>query len=201
MFFGMFGSIFLLTQFLQFALGAGPLEAGVKMLAWTGATVVVAPIAGATPSASAARLPGAGLALQGVALAVDVGGHGAGPRLRGARGALRAGRHRHGAVLRARHQRGPRLGAGRAGRPGLRRRNAIRELGGVFGVAVLSSVFSANGSYASPQAFVDGAVPAVLVGGLVVLAGALVALVALPSRRRVHAAQAERPGDALALAH
>ena len=79
--------------------------------------------------------------------------------------------------------------------------NAIRELGGVFGVAVLSSVFSANGSYASPQAFVDGAVPAVLVGGVVVLAGALVALVALPSRRRVRAAQAERPADALALAH
>jgi len=33
--------------------------------------------------------------------------------------------------------------------------NAIRELGGVIGVAVLASVFSANGSYASPQAFSD----------------------------------------------
>ena len=37
--------------------------------------------------------------------------------------------------------------------------------------------------------------------GVSVLATALVALVALPSRRRVSAAQAERPGDALALAH
>ena len=34
--------------------------------------------------------------------------------------------------------------------------NAIRELGGVLGVAVLASVFAANGSYASPQAFIDG---------------------------------------------
>ena len=34
--------------------------------------------------------------------------------------------------------------------------NAIRELGGVFGVAVLASVFSAHGSYASPHAFTNG---------------------------------------------
>ena len=29
--------------------------------------------------------------------------------------------------------------------------NAIRELGGVLGVAVLATVFAANGSYASPR--------------------------------------------------
>ena len=34
--------------------------------------------------------------------------------------------------------------------------NAIREVGGTLGVAVLASVFAANGSYASPQAFTDG---------------------------------------------
>ena len=33
--------------------------------------------------------------------------------------------------------------------------NAIRELGGVLGIAVLSTVFTAHGSYASPQAFID----------------------------------------------
>ncbi|HSD81796.1 MAG TPA: MFS transporter, partial [Solirubrobacteraceae bacterium] len=69
--------------------------------------------------------------------------------------------------------------------------NAIRELGGVFGVAILASVFSAAGGYASPQAFTDGAVPAVTVGGTVVLAGAVLALVAVPSRRR---AAAQRSG-------
>jgi MFS family permease len=59
--------------------------------------------------------------------------------------------------------------------------NAIREVGGVFGVAVLASVFSANGSYTSPQAFVDGLVPAVWVGAAVVAVAAIVAL-AIPAR-------------------
>ena len=54
--------------------------------------------------------------------------------------------------------------------------NAIREVGGVFGVAVLASVFSANGSYVSPQAFVNGMVPAVWLGAAVVGVAAVVAL-------------------------
>ena len=37
--------------------------------------------------------------------------------------------------------------------------NAIREVGGVLGVAVLASVFTGAGSYASPQAFVSGLLP------------------------------------------
>src|SRR5207249_4587573 len=59
--------------------------------------------------------------------------------------------------------------------------NAIREVGGVFGVAVLASIFSANGSYSSPQAYVNGLVPAVWVGAAVVAVGAVVAL-AVPAR-------------------
>ena len=46
MFFGMFGSIFFLSQFIQNVLGNSPLEAGLKLLVWTGATMVVAPLAG-----------------------------------------------------------------------------------------------------------------------------------------------------------
>ena len=60
--------------------------------------------------------------------------------------------------------------------------NAIRELGGVFGVAVLAAVFTANGSYVSPDEFVDGLIPAMQVGAVVVGLGALAAL-ALPGRR------------------
>ena len=41
MYFGMFGSIFFLSQFLQNVLHNTPLEAGVKLLVWTGATMVV----------------------------------------------------------------------------------------------------------------------------------------------------------------
>jgi hypothetical protein len=62
--------------------------------------------------------------------------------------------------------------------------NTIREVGGVFGVAVLASVFSAVGGYASPQAFVDGMTAAVWVGAIAVaLAG--VAAVAIPPRQDV----------------
>ena len=62
--------------------------------------------------------------------------------------------------------------------------NTIREIGGVFGVAVLASVFSANGGYASPQAFVDGMVPAVWVGAAV-LAVAAIAATFVPGRSSV----------------
>src|SRR5207302_6598407 len=56
--------------------------------------------------------------------------------------------------------------------------NALRELGGVFGVAVLASVFAAHGGYTSGQAFVDGLRPAVAVGAAgVALAALAIALV------------------------
>jgi hypothetical protein len=68
--------------------------------------------------------------------------------------------------------------------------NAIRELGGVLGVAVLATVFTSAGGYSSPQAFVDGLLPAMWVGVAVLAAGALVVL-ALPFGAR--AAIVERP--------
>ena len=61
--------------------------------------------------------------------------------------------------------------------------NAIREVGGVFGVAVLATVFSESGAFTSPQGFVDGIVPALWVASAVVAAGALIALL-LPRRAR-----------------
>jgi hypothetical protein len=67
--------------------------------------------------------------------------------------------------------------------------NAIREVGGGLGVAVLASVFAANGSFASPQAFTDGLVPAVWVGAGVLALGALVALL-VPGKRAAQPPQA-----------
>ena len=46
--------------------------------------------------------------------------------------------------------------------------NAIRELGGVFGVAVLASIFAHYGGYTSGSTFVDGMNAAVYVGAAVV---------------------------------
>jgi hypothetical protein len=59
----------------------------------------------------------------------------------------------------------------------------MRELGGVFGVAVAAAVFAGAGSFASPDAFLDGFAPAVAVVAALSLAGAIVA-VALPGRPR-----------------
>jgi MFS family permease len=58
--------------------------------------------------------------------------------------------------------------------------NAIRELGGVFGVAVLASIFAHYGGYGLPQHFVDGMQPAVWVGAVIVGLGAIAAI-AIPS--------------------
>jgi hypothetical protein len=68
--------------------------------------------------------------------------------------------------------------------------NAIREVGGTLGVAVLASVFSREGSVLTGQGFVDGLVPAVWIGAIVLAAGALLAL-AVPGRRPKLEAAAE----------
>jgi MFS family permease len=62
----------------------------------------------------------------------------------------------------------------------------MRELGGVFGVAIAVAVFAAAGSYASPAAFVDGFAPAIGVGAGLAAIGAAAGL-ALPGRRQAAA--------------
>jgi len=75
--------------------------------------------------------------------------------------------------------------------------NAIRELGGVFGIAVLGAVFSAHGSYASGAAFVSGLAPAVWVGGAAVAAAAAAALLLPPLRQAAPVGPAAEPAAAL----
>ena len=183
MFFGMFGSIFLLTQYLQNVQGNSPLEAGLRMLPWTGMPMIVAPIAGALTDRIGGRpLLIAGLALQAAALAwlaaitapdvayIDLvppfAIAGVGMALFFAPVATVV----LGAV-------GPRE-AGKASGAN----NAIRELGGVFGVAVLASIFTHQGGYGSADLFTDGIIPALWVGAAVVGVGALAAGL-LPGRR------------------
>ncbi|HEX8105028.1 MAG TPA: DHA2 family efflux MFS transporter permease subunit [Solirubrobacteraceae bacterium] len=182
MFFGMFGSIFLLSQFLQFAQGNSALQAGLKMLTWTGAVMVVAPFAGALSARFGGRpFIATGLTLQAGALAwmailaAPTTAYAAFVPafvMAGAGMALvfaPASATILGAVA-------PRF-AGKASGAS----NAIRELGGVLGVSVLASVFAHTGSYASPQAFADGLVPALWIGVAVLGIGALIAL-AIPAQ-------------------
>jgi hypothetical protein len=73
--------------------------------------------------------------------------------------------------------------------------NAIRELGGVLGVAVLAAVFTGAGGFETPRAFVDGLVPAMWAGAGVLVVGGLTALL-IPGKRsaeRVVTARALEP--------
>src|SRR6188472_1672509 len=69
MFFGMFGSIFLLAQFFQTVQGYSPFSSGLRILPWTAMPMIVAPIAGAlSDRISGPRIMGVGLTLQAIGL-------------------------------------------------------------------------------------------------------------------------------------
>src|SRR5919198_1540855 len=69
MFFGMFGSIFLLIQFFQTVQGYSPLQSGLRILPWTAMPIFVAPIAGAlSDRIGGQRIMATGLALQAIGL-------------------------------------------------------------------------------------------------------------------------------------
>ncbi|WP_349239770.1 MFS transporter [Patulibacter sp. SYSU D01012] len=191
MFFGMFGSIFLLNQFFQVVQGMGPLEAGLRTLPWTGMPVVAAPIAGILADRIGARpLLVAGMALQAVGLfwlsritAVDVPyGELVPPFVLAGVGMGLVIAPVTGAVLAA----APAALAGKASGAS----SMIREVGGVFGIAVLATVFAGSGSYASPAAYNAGLTDAIPVGAAVLAVGALVGLLA-PGRARPGGASPE----------
>lgn len=185
MYFGMFGSVFLLSQFLQTVQGYSPFQAGLRVLPWTLAPIFVAPIAGAmSDRVGGGLLMGIGLSMQAIGLAwlglvatptVDyavlvvpfiLSGVGMGlffaPVANVVLSAVRP------------EEEGQASGAN----------NAIREVGGVFGVAVLTAIFLLQGQPTSAQAFVDGLRPATLVGALFVAVGAVAAF-GIPHLRRM----------------
>ncbi len=190
MFFGMFGSIFLLAQFFQTIQGYSPLQSGLRILPWTLAPMFIAPIAGALSDKIPARnIIGVGLTLQAGALAwiaavstpttpyshlvLPFSFAGVGMALFFAPVAnivLSAVRP---------EEEGKASGAN----------NAIRELGGVFGVAVLASIFAHAGGYRTPETFVNGMNTAVYVGAVVVALGAVAAFM-IPRRPRRQEANA-----------
>src|SRR4051812_4374856 len=182
MYFGTFGSIFLLTQFTQLVMGYAPFDAGVRMLVWTGATAVTAPIAGILAERHGPRaFMASGLALQAAALAWIAAA--AAPTSSFAELAVPFFLAGTGMALVFAPSASALLSVVSAERAGQASgtNNAIREVGGVFGVAVLSTIFAGAGGFDSAQAFVDGFAPALWVGAGVVAAGALVALL-LPAR-------------------
>jgi EmrB/QacA subfamily drug resistance transporter len=188
MFFGMFGSIFLLAQFLQTVQGYSPLEAGLRTLPWTAMPMIISPIAGVLSDRIGGRpLMATGLALQAGGLAwlaaistPDVPySQLVAPFIVAGVGMSLFFAPVANVVLSSvrRKEEGQASGAN----------NAIRELGGVFGVAVLAAIFAGYGGYGTQQSYVDGLVPAVWVGAAVVALGALAAL-AIPGIKQLRKA-------------
>ncbi|WP_338700494.1 MFS transporter [Streptomyces sp. Q6] len=69
MYFGVFGSIFFLAQFMQGPMGYSPVEAGLRTLPWTAAPMIVVPVASAlVDRVGGGRLQALGCACQAAAL-------------------------------------------------------------------------------------------------------------------------------------
>ena len=177
MYAALFGALFLISQLLQTALGNSPFQAGLRILPWTAAPMVIAPLAGTLADRYGNRLFMAiGLALQALGLAwvaviakpgmgyfelgvaLTVAGVGISMCFPTVANAVM------GSV--------PAAEAGVASGTN----SALRELGGVLGVAVLAAVFAHHGVYGSPQAFIDRFSPALLVGAGFSAVGVVAAL-------------------------
>lgn len=182
--FGIFGSIFILIQFLQVVQGHTPLEAGVMTMPWTLAPMVVSPLTGLFSSRTGTRLP-IMIGLSFLAIAIGwiasvlsasltynqmwppflLAGIGMGLIFAPSSTAVLAN-------MRA---------ADQAKASGTN--STLREIGVALGVAVLTAVFTGAGGQLTPTGYVHAAIPAVYVGAAVIAAAAIVSI-ALPSRKR-----------------
>ena len=183
----LFTGVFFFAQFLQTAMDNGPLGAGLRLLPWTATFMTVAPVAGALADRIGERpLMVSGLALQAaglgwLAMIVEPGmaySEMLAPFILAGVGVSMAIPSAQNSVIGSVDESaiGKAVGVN----------STMRELGGVFGIAVAVAVFAGSGSYVSAQAFVDGFAPAVGVASAFALLGAIAAL-ALPARRTVPA--------------
>ena len=181
--FGVFGSIFILIQFLQIVQGYSPLEAGVLTMPWTLAPMVVAPLAGLiAPRVGTRVLITTGLALQALGigwLAITMGAEtpysvflpafifaGVGMGLVFAPIST--------AVLATMKDADHAKASGAS--------STLREIGVALGIATLTAIFVGAGGELTATAYVDAAIPAVLVGAAALALAAVFSL-ALPAGR------------------
>lgn len=194
----LFAAVFFFAQLLQTVLGYGPLDAGLRLLPWTITLFFCAPLAGALTAKIGERpLMVAGLLLQAVgflwiatvaeagmaygALVVPLVVAGCGVSM-----ALPAVQN---SVVSA-------VGHDEVGKAA-GTNSTMRELGGVFGIAVVVALFAGTGSVSSAEDFVAGFGPAITLAAGLSLAGA-VAGMWLPGRRQIPAVEAAEPAASLA---
>lgn len=168
------GAVFLMAQFLQSELGVGSFGAGLRLLPWTGSMIVVAPVAGLLSDRLGTRpvitgglaLAAAGYAwlawtsrpgvsypaLVGSLVIIGIGNSSVFPALSSA---IAASVH-HDDI-------GPAAGIN----------NAVGEIGGVLGIAVVALAFTAAGSFATPSSAAHGFRAAAALCAGISVAGAL----------------------------
>jgi EmrB/QacA subfamily drug resistance transporter len=179
----LYGAVFFMAQFLQTVQHHGPLDAGIRLLPWTATLFIVAPITGARISRVGERpfavvgllLQAAGMGWIALIASPDVAyWRLVAPLAIAGCGVSMAMPALQNAVVSsvAPASIGKASGAF----------NMMRQLGGVFGIALLVAVFTGAGSYASPQLFSDGFTSAIAVAAALSLLGAI-ASVGLPARR------------------
>jgi EmrB/QacA subfamily drug resistance transporter len=185
---GIFGSIFLLTLFLQQAQGYSALGAGIREMAWTGCTMVSAPLAGLAVSRIGNRAVLAiGLLLQALALfgfgililslGVDFPFGYQAPlmMLAGTGMGLSFTPLAHGILSTV-----PEPFSGEAS--GIS--NATRELGGVFGIAIGGLIFQSGSIIRTPADFGTHVVPALLASSAMIVLALVCVLLFIKSRAR-----------------
>jgi EmrB/QacA subfamily drug resistance transporter len=178
------GAVFFTAQYLQVSLGHGPLAAGLRLLPWGIAPLLVAPRAGALADRFGERLlvvagmilfaagtgwlalvATAGATYLAIVVPMTVAGVGFALAIPAVTKAVVSS-----VAL-------PDIGIASG------TYSTMRQLGGAFGVAVIGAVFAATGGYGSAGAFSDGYRAAIGVGAGLTLVGACVGLtLATPGR-------------------
>jgi EmrB/QacA subfamily drug resistance transporter len=194
--FGVFGSIFILIQFLQVVQGYTPLGAGVATMPWTLAPMVIAPLAGlVAPRVGTKLLIVAGLSFQTIGIfwlaatmSADVAyttmlpafifaGVGMGlvfaPLSTAVLATMKSADHAKASGT----------------------NSTLREIGVALGIAVLTAVFVGADGTLTPTGYVGAAIPAIFTGAGVLALSALIAF-ALPAGRAATSAEAASPTEA-----
>jgi EmrB/QacA subfamily drug resistance transporter len=189
----LFAAVFLASQYFQLALGFSPFGTGLRFLPWTAAPILVAPLAGVLSDRVGQRpMMVVGMLLQGVGLAwfalsatsavgyaslvlpLLVSGIGVSMALAATPTAVL------GAVAPA--DMGKASGAN----------STFQRFGSVFGIAIATAVFTANGHLGTASSFTAGFRPALALAAGLSIAGALTAL-AVRRQQRVPARGAAQP--------